>query len=78
MARGSLITIEGLDGAGKSTLAAALAEAIAARGLRVALQYRQGATMGDPWQLGGALLVRPDGEVRWRFVSQSPELSSSS
>ncbi len=35
MARGRLITIEGLDGAGKSTLAAALAEEIARRGVRV-------------------------------------------
>jgi dTMP kinase len=35
MARGRLITIEGLDGAGKSTLAAALAEQLAARGTPV-------------------------------------------
>jgi dTMP kinase len=32
---GKLITLEGLDGAGKSTLAAALAAALAARGVRV-------------------------------------------
>ncbi len=33
MARGKLITIEGLDGAGKTTLAAALAEALRRRGV---------------------------------------------
>jgi dTMP kinase len=42
VARASLITIEGLDGAGKSTLARALAEAIAARGLRVQLLREPG------------------------------------
>jgi dTMP kinase len=42
VARGSLITIEGLDGAGKSTLARALAEAIAARGQRVELLREPG------------------------------------
>ena len=42
VARGRLITIEGLDGAGKSTLADALAEAIAARGLRVELLREPG------------------------------------
>lgn len=42
MARGSLITIEGLDGAGKSTLARALAEAIAAAGKRVELLREPG------------------------------------
>jgi dTMP kinase len=42
VARGSLITIEGLDGAGKSTLAQALAETIAARGQRVELLREPG------------------------------------
>ena len=42
MARGTLITIEGLDGAGKSTLAAALAEALPARGLPVQLLREPG------------------------------------
>jgi dTMP kinase len=42
VARGRLITIEGLDGAGKSTLAEALHEEIAARGLRVELLREPG------------------------------------
>jgi dTMP kinase len=37
VARGTLITIEGLDGAGKSTLASALAEELRRRGCRVEL-----------------------------------------
>jgi dTMP kinase len=39
---GRLITIEGLDGAGKSTLAATLAEALAGRGVRVELLREPG------------------------------------
>jgi dTMP kinase len=39
---GRLITIEGLDGAGKSTLAARLAEALRARGLKVELLREPG------------------------------------
>jgi dTMP kinase len=42
VARGRLITIEGLDGAGKSTLADALRGEIAARGLRVELLREPG------------------------------------
>jgi dTMP kinase len=42
MERGRLITIEGIDGAGKSTLAAALQEALAARGLEVELLREPG------------------------------------
>ncbi len=42
MARGRLITIEGLDGAGKSTLAGALAETITAHGHRVELLREPG------------------------------------
>jgi len=40
--RGRLITIEGLDGAGKSTLAGALARELAARGLEVELLREPG------------------------------------
>jgi dTMP kinase len=42
MARGTLITIEGIDGAGKSTLAAALADALARRGVPAALLREPG------------------------------------
>jgi dTMP kinase len=42
VARGTLITIEGLDGAGKSTLAEALQREIAARGCRVELLREPG------------------------------------
>ncbi len=40
--RGRLITIEGLDGAGKSTLAAALAQSLRDRGVRVELLHEPG------------------------------------
>ena len=42
MARGTLITIEGLDGAGKSTLAGALTGALAQRGVRTELLREPG------------------------------------
>ena len=42
MSLGKLITIEGLDGAGKSTLATALAQAIAERGVEVELLREPG------------------------------------
>ena len=42
MTGGRLITIEGIDGAGKSTLAATLAEALAGRGVRVELLHEPG------------------------------------
>lgn len=42
MPRAKLITIEGLDGAGKSTLAAGLAEVLAGRGVRVELLHEPG------------------------------------
>jgi dTMP kinase len=40
--RGKLITIEGIDGAGKSTLAATLVEALESRGARVVLLHEPG------------------------------------
>jgi dTMP kinase len=42
MNRGRLITIEGIDGAGKSTLAAGLLDALAARGLNIELLREPG------------------------------------
>jgi dTMP kinase len=42
MARGTLITIEGIDGAGKSTLAAGLVDALAQRGVQATLLREPG------------------------------------
>jgi dTMP kinase len=42
VARGKLITIEGLDGAGKSTLASSLVESLGQRGLQVAFFHEPG------------------------------------
>lgn len=42
MSRGRLITIEGLDGSGKTTLARGLADALAARGISVTLLREPG------------------------------------
>ncbi|HEX3690627.1 MAG TPA: dTMP kinase [Solirubrobacteraceae bacterium] len=42
MARGRLITIEGIDGAGKSTLAAGLVDALAQRGVQATLLREPG------------------------------------
>lgn len=67
MARGRLITIEGLDGAGKSTLAQAIAGELAGRGHRVELLREPGgvdvserirALVKDP-----ALIVTPRAEA---------------
>ncbi|MBI3722574.1 AhpC/TSA family protein [bacterium] len=39
--------------------------------------FRQGSTQGDPWQLGGVLVVRPPGELAWshesRFAGDHPD-----
>jgi len=57
-ARGRFITLEGIDGAGKSTHAAWLAEAIAARGHRVTTTREPGGTpLGE--NLRGVLLHVP-------------------
>jgi len=41
----------------------------AARALRAG--FRQGAVQGDAWQLGGVLVVRPGGELVYRYLSSS-------
>jgi len=42
-----------------------------ARGIKAMIAHPQRRTAGDPWQLGGAMIVRPDGDVRWRYVSDA-------
>jgi hypothetical protein len=39
------------------------------RGLALVGKFWQGRTEGDPWQLGGALVIRPDGQTVYRFAS---------
>jgi hypothetical protein len=38
--------------------------------IRAFKKWKQGRTMGDPWQLGGAYIVKPSGLVTYRFVGQ--------
>lgn len=41
------------------------------RGVKAMLKHPQRKTAGDPWQLGGAMLIRPDSEVTWSFKSEA-------
>ncbi len=34
--------------------------------------FRQIKTMGDPWQQGGAVILKPSGEVTWAYSSDNP------
>ena len=38
-------------------------------GVKSLLKHPQRKTAGDPWQLGGAMIVRPDGAVTFRYRS---------
>ncbi|MGZ3427307.1 MAG: peroxiredoxin-like family protein [Polyangia bacterium] len=40
-------------------------------GIKAMIKHPQRKTAGDPWQLGGAMIVRPDGEVTWSFRSET-------
>ncbi len=40
-------------------------------GVKSYLKHPQRTTAGDPWQLGGAMIIRRDGEVTWRFKSET-------
>jgi len=40
-------------------------------GIKAMIKHPQRKTAGDPWQLGGAMIVRPDGDVRWSFKSEA-------
>jgi hypothetical protein len=39
------------------------------KGIKSFVKHPQGKTAGDPWQLGGAMIVKPGGDVTWRFAS---------
>jgi hypothetical protein len=57
----------------KHSMLATLGPRAAANFLRAFRKgFRQGRTQGDPWQQGGTLIVRPGGEVAWKYVSEEP------
>jgi len=41
------------------------------KGMKSMIAHPQRRTAGDPWQLGGAMIVRPDGDVTYHFVSDA-------
>ncbi len=68
MSRGRFITLEGGEGAGKSTLAARLGEALAGRGIQAVLTREPGGTPAAD-QIRN-LLVRGQGD-RWSVLSEA-------
>ncbi|HEY6909308.1 MAG TPA: peroxiredoxin-like family protein [Myxococcales bacterium] len=62
------------DAAGlKRSFAATLSPTSAVNFVRAVRRgFRQGRILGDAWQQGGALVVRPGGEVVFRHVSSAP------
>ena len=41
------------------------------KGVKSMIAHPQRRTAGDPWQLGGAMIVRPDSEITYHFVSDA-------
>jgi AhpC/TSA antioxidant enzyme len=41
------------------------------KGVKSMIAHPQRRTAGDPWQLGGAMIVRSDGEITYHFVSDA-------
>jgi hypothetical protein len=40
--------------------------------------FRQGAVQGDPWQLGGAFVIRPDGSLAFQHHAREPATTRTS
>ena len=59
-------------GAKVATLSELLGPKVAAKGLVSSLRSRQaqGRTIGHPAQLGGTMIIRPDGSVAWSHMSE--------
>ena len=59
-------------GAKKASVGELVGPRVLAKGVRTALTTGQvqGRTIGDNAQLGGALLVKPDGSVAWSHMSE--------
>jgi hypothetical protein len=66
-------------GAKIATLNELLGPKVAAKGLVSSIRSRQpqGRTIGHPAQLGGAMIVRPDGSVAWSHMSEDASDSAS-
>jgi peroxiredoxin len=62
----------GAAGAKVGTLSELLGPAVLARGLRVSLRdrVRQGRVVGHAAQLGGVLIVKPDGSIPYAHLSE--------
>jgi alkyl-hydroperoxide reductase/thiol specific antioxidant family protein len=41
------------------------------KGVKSMIAHPQRRTAGDPFQLGGVMIVRPDGQVRYHYVSDA-------
>lgn len=54
----------------KRAVTATLSPRSALKYVKAFARHKQGKTMGDPWQIGGALLITRDGEIAWRFASE--------
>jgi len=52
---------------GPSSVAGGVAKAIRSRG-----KVRQGRIIGNAAQLGGALVITPDGKITWSHISENP------
>jgi hypothetical protein len=53
----------------KRSLGATLHPRTWLKGIKSYFKHPQGKTAGDPWQLGGAMIVKRDGDITWRFAS---------
>ncbi|MBU3671579.1 MAG: dTMP kinase [Sinobacteraceae bacterium] len=79
--RGRFITLEGIEGAGKSTLASALRDALQARGLTVALTREPGGTplaerLRDLVLTRGEERVSPEAETLIMFAARAVHLDN--
>jgi hypothetical protein len=68
-----------MAGAKRASIAALLGPRVVAKGMRASLRSGvvQGRIVGDAAQLGGAMIVRPDGTVAWKSMAEDAADNSS-
>lgn len=81
MTRGRFITLEGIEGAGKSTVAAALSEALRARGVPVRQTREPGGTplaerLRELVLTRGTEVLSPEGETLLMFAARAVHLDN--